>query len=284
MVHNGIEYAIMELICETYHLLHHGAGLSNRQIQETFAAWNEAELKSYLIEITADIFKVKDPETGNDLVDMILDKAGAKGTGKWTTQIAMDMGVAIPTIDMAVTMRNISAIKSQRVEASKLHDKPVNSAGDFKAMTDDYKKALYTSIILSYVQGMAMLQTASSELNMDIPLQNAVKVWRGGCIIRSTLLETFYEAYLRTPSIPNLLLDDAIASLVKANISSLRKVIGLAAANGFPAGGHMTALTYYDAYTSARLPLNLLQAQRDYFGAHTYERIDKEGKFHTQWT
>lgn len=284
MVHNGIEYAIMELICETYHLLHHGAGFSNRQIQETFAAWNEAELKSYLIEITADIFKVKDPDTGNDLVDMILDKAGAKGTGKWTTQIAMDMGVAIPTIDMAVTMRNISAIKSQRVEASKLHDKPVNSAGDFKAMTDDYKKALYTSIILSYVQGMAMLQTASSELNMDIPLQNAVKVWRGGCIIRSTLLETFYEAYLRTPSIPNLLLDDAIASLVKANISSLRKVICLAAANGFPAGGHMTALTYYDAYTSARLPLNLLQAQRDYFGAHTYERIDKEGKFHTQWT
>jgi len=143
---------------------------------------------------------------------------------------------------------------------------------------------LYTSIILSYVQGLAMMQTASAELNMDIPMQNAVKVWRGGCIIRSTLLENFYKAYLRNPALPNLLLDDAIASLVQANIASLRKVIGLAAANGFPAGGHMTALTYYDAYTTARLPLNLLQAQRDYFGAHTYERIDKEGKFHTQWT
>ncbi|HPZ87293.1 MAG TPA: NADP-dependent phosphogluconate dehydrogenase [Flavihumibacter sp.] len=284
MIHNGIEYAIMELISETYDLLHHGAGLNNQQLQETFAAWNDAELKSYLIEITADIFKVKDPETGNDLVDMILDKAGAKGTGKWTTQIAMDLGVAIPTIDMAVSMRNISAIKDQRVEASKLHDKPVNNAADFKAMIDDYKKALYTSIILSYVQGLAMMQTASAELNMDIPMQNAVKVWRGGCIIRSTLLENFYKAYLRNPALPNLLLDDAIASLVQANIASLRKVIGLAAANGFPAGGHMTALTYYDAYTTARLPLNLLQAQRDYFGAHTYERIDKEGKFHTQWT
>ncbi|GAO42164.1 NADP-dependent phosphogluconate dehydrogenase [Flavihumibacter petaseus] len=284
MVHNGIEYAIMQLICETYDLLHRGAGYSNEQLQEVFSRWNTGELQSYLIEITADIFKVKDPETGNFLVDMILDRAGAKGTGKWTTQIAMDMGVAIPTIDMAVTMRNISAIKEQRVKASGLHDRPNAGTADFRSLEEDCKKALFTAIILSYVQGMAMLHTASIDLDMQIPLQNAVKVWRGGCIIRSTLLETFYTAYQKNPQTPNLLLDDTIAALVKANLPSLRKVIQMAAANGFPAGGHMNALTYYDAYTTARLPLNLLQAQRDYFGAHTYERTDKEGKFHTQWT
>ncbi len=284
MVHNGIEYAIMQLICETYDLLHRGAGFSNDRLQALFASWNEAELKSYLIEITADIFKQKDPETGNYLVDMILDRAGAKGTGKWTTQIAMDMGVAIPTIDMAVTMRNISAIKEQRVQASALHSKQVDSEAAFAALADDCRKALYSAIILSYVQGMAMLHTASIDLDMQIPLQNAVKVWRGGCIIRSTLLETFYEAYRRNPQIPNLLLDESIAKLVKENVDSLRKVVAAAALNGFAAGGHMTALTYYDAYTTGRLPLNLLQAQRDYFGAHTYERTDKPGKFHTQWT
>lgn len=284
MVHNGIEYAIMQLIAETYDLLHRGGGLNNDQLQQVFASWNESELKSYLIEITADIFKQKDPETGNYLVDMILDKAGSKGTGKWTTQIAMDLGVAIPTIDIAVTMRNISAIKDQRVTASKLHDKPVATPTEFASLAEDCKKALYAAILLSYVQGMAMLHTASIDLDMQIPLQNAVKVWRGGCIIRSTLLETFYEAYQRNPQIPNLLLDNAIAGLVKTNLSSLRKVISVAVANGFPAGGHMNALTYYDAYTTDRLPLNLLQAQRDYFGAHTYERTDREGKFHTQWT
>lgn len=291
MVHNGIEYAIMQLICEIYDILRRGAGKNNEELHQLFSSWNEAELKSYLIEITADIFSMKDPETGNHLVDMILDKAGSKGTGKWTSQIAMDMGVAIPTIDMAVTMRNLSALKSQRVEADKIHgDKQAgitsNPAEMLKAGTlaDDCRGALYTAIIMSYVQGMAMLHTASSELEMQIPLHNAVKVWRGGCIIRSTLLETFYGAYLRNPQIPNLLLDDTLAKLVTDNIHALRRVVSQAALNGFPAGALMNALTYYDAYTTGRLPLNLLQAQRDYFGAHTYERTDKEGKYHTQWT
>lgn len=286
MVHNGIEYAIMQLICETYDVLKRGGGFTNTDLQQLFSGWNEAELKSYLVEITADIFRVKDPETGNDLVDMILDKAGSKGTGKWTSQIAMDMGVAIPTIDMAVTMRNLSALKTQRMEADRLHNKnhAVLPDANPTALADDCRKALYTAIILSYVQGMGMLHTASSELDMEIPLDNAVKVWRGGCIIRSVLLEQFYAAYQHNPQIPNLLLDETITRLVNENVASLRKVVSLAALQGLPAGALMNALTYYDAYTTGRLPLNLLQAQRDYFGAHTYERTDKEGKFHTQWT
>jgi 6-phosphogluconate dehydrogenase len=262
--------------------------LNNNSLHQLFSQWNEAELKSYLIEITADIFTKKDDLTGADLVDMILDKAGSKGTGKWTSQIAMDLGVAIPSIDMAVTMRSISALKSEREAAAKLHPTPSEAAlkANFEggSIADEAKKALYSAIILSYVQGMAMLHTASKDLGMEIPLHNAVKVWRGGCIIRSTLLEQFYEAYTKNPAISNLLLDDSIAGLVKNNIASLRKVVAAAALQGFPAGALMNALSYYDAYTSARLPLNLLQAQRDYFGAHTYERTDREGKFHTQWT
>jgi 6-phosphogluconate dehydrogenase len=294
MVHNGIEYAIMQLICETYDLLRRGGNFSNEELHQLFTTWNEGELKSYLIEITAAIFKQMDPETGTHLVDQILDKAGSKGTGKWTSQIAMDLGVAIPTIDMAVTMRAISALKTDRLTAEKLHTELISrhshaSASeslslDKAALAEDCRKALFAAVILSYVQGMAMLHTASKELSMDIPLHNAVKVWRGGCIIRSTLLETFYEAYLRNPAISNLLLDGKIATVVASQISSLRKTVSLAALNGFTAGGLMTALSYYDAFTTGRLPLNLLQAQRDYFGAHTYERVDREGKFHTQWT
>ncbi|MCU0384704.1 MAG: NADP-dependent phosphogluconate dehydrogenase [Flavihumibacter sp.] len=294
MVHNGIEYAIMQLICETYDLLRRGGNFSNEELHQLFTTWNEGELKSYLIEITAAIFKQPDPETGTHLVDQILDKAGSKGTGKWTSQIAMDLGVAIPTIDMAVTMRAISALKTDRLTAEKLHTELTSRHAhasateslslDKDALAEDCRKALFAAVILSYVQGMAMLHTASKELSMDIPLHNAVKVWRGGCIIRSTLLETFYEAYLRNPAISNLLLDAKIATVVASQISSLRKTVSLAALNGFTAGGLMTALSYYDAFTTGRLPLNLLQAQRDYFGAHTYERVDREGKFHTQWT
>lgn len=294
MVHNGIEYAIMQLICEIYELLHRGGKFSNEELHALFSDWNEGELKSYLIEITAAIFRQTDPETGNYLVDSILDKAGSKGTGKWTSQIAMDMGVAIPTIDMAVTMRTISALKTDRVQAEKLHRELLarqanaapahNLSIDKKELAEDCRKALFAAIILSYVQGMSMLHTASRDLEMDIPLHNAVKVWRGGCIIRSTLLGTFYDAYQRNPSISNLLLDEPIAALVSRQLAALRKTVSLAALNGFAAGGLMSALSYYDAFTTGRLPLNLLQAQRDYFGAHTYERIDREGKFHTQWT
>lgn len=284
MVHNGIEYSIMQLICEVYDILRRGAGLSNEDLHQIFSQWNEGVLKSYLIEITADIFTQKDDKTPAHLVDMILDKAGSKGTGKWTSQIAMDMGVAIPSIDMAVTMRNISSLKKERLAAEALHQREGQTASLKAAnLDDDCRKALYTAIILSYVQGMAMLHTASNDLGMEIPLQNAVKVWRGGCIIRSTLLETFYNAYQKNPGTPNLLLDEAITVLVKENIGALRKIVAAAAIGGYPVGGLMNGLTYYDAYTTGRLPLNLLQAQRDYFGAHTYERIDGEGKFHAKW-
>ncbi|ULQ55510.1 NADP-dependent phosphogluconate dehydrogenase [Flavihumibacter rivuli] len=283
MVHNGIEYAIMQMICEAYDILHRGAGLTNEELHLLFTDWNNAELRSYLVEITADIFRQKDELTDAHLVDMILDKAGAKGTGKWTSQIAMDMGVAIPTIDMAVTMRNLSALKSQRMEADALKSSHAKTIADKDSLIQHTRQALFAGIIMSYVQGLAMLHTASKDLEMDIPIQNAVKVWRGGCIIRSTLLETFYEAYQRNPQIPNLLLDEKLSCLVKANIDGLRNVVAQAALNGYPAGCLMNALTYYDAYTTGRLPLNLLQAQRDYFGAHTYERTDREGKFHTQW-
>jgi 6-phosphogluconate dehydrogenase len=283
MVHNGIEYAIMQLICEIYDLLHRGAGLSNEELHAIFSSWNEGPLKSYLIEITTAIFNQKDDLTNNHLVDVILDKAGAKGTGKWTSQIAMDMGVAIPTIDMAVTMRNLSALKEQRTNAEKLKATQPNTLHNIAQLVEETEKALLAAVILSYVQGLGMLHTASIDLKMDIPLQNAVKVWRGGCIIRSTLLEKFYQAYQNNPNTPNLLLDESLASLVNDNINALRHVVALAASNGYPAGCLMNALTYYDSLTTARLPLNLLQAQRDYFGAHTYERIDREGKFHTHW-
>ena len=284
MVHNGIEYSIMQLICEIYDILHRGADLSNEDLHQLFSQWNEGELKSYLIEITADIFTQKDEKTAAYLVDMILDKAGSKGTGKWTSQIAMDMGVAIPSIDMAVTMRNISSLKNERLAAAALHQRD-GQMGSLKAanLDEDCRKALFAGIILSYVQGMAMLHTASKDLGMEIPLGNAVKVWRGGCIIRSTLLETFYNAYQKNPGTPNLLLDDTISALIRENISALRTIVVAATIGGYPVGALMNALSYYDAYTTGRLPLNLLQAQRDYFGAHTYERIDQEGKFHTQW-
>ncbi|MBZ5858938.1 NADP-dependent phosphogluconate dehydrogenase [Flavihumibacter profundi] len=287
MVHNGIEYSIMQLICEVYDILHRGAGLTNEELHRLFTKWNEGDLKSYLIEITAEIFSQKDNKTDAFLVDMILDKAGSKGTGKWTSQIAMDMGVAIPSIDMAVTMRNISSLKTERETAAELHHPQQNQAFNtfFRddSLVENCRKGLYTAIILSYVQGMAMLHTASKDLDMEIPLDNAVKVWRGGCIIRSTLLESFYNAYQKNPETPNLLLDSSISELVKNNIGSLRQIAAASALAGVPAGALMNALAYYDAYTTARLPLNLLQAQRDFFGAHTYERIDQEGKFHTQW-
>lgn len=284
MVHNGIEYSMMQLICEIYDLLHRGGGLTNDQLHQLFTNWNDGELKSYLIEITAEIFTQQDDKSGARLVDMILDKAGSKGTGKWTSQIAMDMGVAIPSIDMAVTMRNISSLKAERISAAALHQRNENAPLPDTELVENCRKALYTAIILSYVQGMAMLHTASRDLDMSIPLHNAVKVWRGGCIIRSTLLETFYAAYQKNPDTPNLLLDETITQLVKNNIASLRSIVATAAQHGYPAGALMNALTYYDAYTTDRLPLNLLQAQRDFFGAHTYERIDQEGKFHTKWS
>jgi 6-phosphogluconate dehydrogenase len=284
MVHNGIEYAIMQLISEVYDVLKRGIKLSNDEMYEVFRRWNEGELQSYLIEITGDIFLKKDDSTNNRLVDMILDRAGSKGTGKWTSQDAMDLHVSIPTIDIAVAMRDLSTYKEERVAAAALYKskvKPITAKKEIavKQLHD----ALYFSTIVCYAQGLAMLHKASSELKMDISLSDVVKVWRGGCIIRSTLLETFYKAYKKNKQLSNILLDKNISKLLKKKEKNMRSAVKLALLSKIPVAGMMSALGYFDAYTSERMPVNLIQAQRDYFGAHTYERIDTDGKFHTEW-
>ena len=284
MVHNGIEYAIMQLISETYDLLHRGLGLDNDELHKIYKSWNEGELQSFLVEITKDIFLQKDDRTDNRLVDMILDKAGSKGTGKWTSQDAMDLPVPVPVIDMAVTMRDLSSFKEERTQAAAIYKNPVV---DFpvpkEVFIQQVQDALYFATILSYAQGLAMLTKASDELKMEIPLPEVVRVWRGGCIIRSSLLESFYIAYQKNPKLANLLLDGDIAQLLQAKKQNMRNVIISAIHLGYPVAGLMAALSYIDAYRSERLPTNLIQAQRDYFGAHTYQRIDVPGVFHTEW-
>lgn len=284
MVHNGIEYAIMQLISEAYDLLKKGANLNNDQLYEVFREWNNGEMNSFLMEITRDIFQQKDSLTDGYLVDQILDKAGAKGTGKWTSEQAMEIGVSIPTIDIAVTSRILSAYKEERVQASQLYAKnemttPENTELFIKEVGD----ALYLATLISYAQGLALLVKASEEYNFQIPLKDVVKIWRGGCIIRSVLLEKFYSAYTQDPHLSNILLNKDIAVIVKEKINSLRKTAAFAASNGISSLGIQTVLGYFDAYTTESLPVNLIQAQRDYFGAHTYQRIDREGVFHTSW-
>lgn len=284
MVHNGIEYAIMQLISEVYDILKRGLALTNDELYEVFKQWNEGELQSFLVEITRDIFLQQDDVTGNRLLDMILDKAGSKGTGKWTSQDAMELPVAIPTIDTAVALRTLSAYKDERVQAGDIY-KPVVEmvSSDKTAFINQIGEALFAATIICYAQGLAMLHKASTELKMDIPLQNVVKIWRGGCIIRSTLLETFYTAYVANTQLPNILLDAKLAEILQSKEESLRSVIMQAVKSKIAAAALMSTLGYYDAYTTARMPTNLIQAQRDCFGAHTYERTDKEGKFHTEW-
>jgi 6-phosphogluconate dehydrogenase len=242
-------------------------------------------MTSYLVEITAKIFAFKDDKTGNRLVDMILDKAGSKGTGKWTSQEALDLGVPIPTIDMAVTMRNFSSFKEERVSAALLYKSEKKKIEqDRETFINQVHDSLYFATLISYVQGLAMLQKASETLGMEIPMPKVVKVWRGGCIIRSTMLDIFSKAYEKDPSKANLLLDSNIASVLKAKADSLRAVVSASALNGYPSGTFMSSLSYYDAYLSDRMPTNLIQAQRDYFGAHTYQRTDvPETFFHTEW-
>ncbi len=284
MVHNGIEYAIMQLISEVYDLLKRGLGLNNDELAEIFKQWNEDELQSFLIEITSEIFLKNDDETGKRLVDIISDKAGSKGTGKWTSQDAMEIPVAIPTIDAAVSMRTLSSYKEERVDAAEFYK---HDTKEFKGKTEaDIKKikdALYFATIICYAQGLSMLNKASSKLSMDIPLADVVKIWRGGCIIRSSLLEDFYKAFKKDKQFTNILLSKNVARLLKKREKSIRAVIKLAAQSKIPAAGLMSALSYFDTYCTERMPTNLVQAQRDYFGAHTYARIDKQGMFHTEW-
>lgn len=284
MVHNGIEYAIMQLISEAYDLLKRGAGLSNDQLHDVFKEWNNGEMNSFLIEITRDIFRQKDPLTDGYLVDQILDKAGAKGTGKWTSEQAMEIGVSIPTIDIAVTSRILSAYKEERVAASQLYaDKEIETSENKDLFIQEVGDALYLATLISYAQGLALLVKASEEYGFGIPLKEVVKIWRGGCIIRSVLLEKFYQAYTQDADLSNILLDASISSIVKSKIKSLRNTAAYAVSNGISSLGLQTALGYFDAYTTESLPVNLIQAQRDYFGAHTYQRTDREGVFHTSW-
>lgn len=284
MVHNGIEYAIMQLISEAYDLLHRGANLNNDQLYEVFRDWNNGELNSFLIEITRDIFQQKDEVTGGFLLDQILDKAGSKGTGKWTSEEALENGVAIPTIDAAVASRTLSSYKDERILASKLYSKPeISQPENTEVFVQEVGDALFLATLISYTQGLSLLVKASEEYQFQIPLKDVVKIWRGGCIIRSSLLEKFYEVYSEDPNLSNILLNNEIANLVKSKITSLRKTIGFATSNGISTLGLQTVLAYFDAYTTENLPVNLIQAQRDYFGAHTYQRKDQEGVFHTQW-
>ncbi|MDF1507535.1 NADP-dependent phosphogluconate dehydrogenase [Robertmurraya sp. DFI.2.37] len=285
MVHNGIEYGDMQLISESYFLLKHVLGLSADELHEVFADWNKGELDSYLIEITADIFKKKDEETGKPMVDVILDTAGQKGTGKWTSQSALDLGVPLPIITESVFARFISAMKDERVAASKVLNGPEVKpfSGDRASFIESVRKALYMSKICSYAQGFAQMRAASEEYNWDLQYGDIAMIFRGGCIIRAQFLQKIKDAYDRDGALKNLLLDPYFKDIVENYQSALREIIAVAVQNGIPVPCFSAALSYYDSYRTETLPANLLQAQRDYFGAHTYQRVDKEGIFHTEW-
>ena len=287
MVHNGIEYGDMQMICEAYNLMKSILGMSAAEMQKVFVEWNEGELDSYLIEITKDILATEDPETGKPVVDIILDTAGQKGTGKWTSVSALDLGSPSPTIAEAVFARCLSAIKEERVAASKVLSGPAPSFdGDKAEFIECIRKALYASKICSYAQGYQLLKLAAEEYNWNLNNGEIALMWRGGCIIRARFLGDIKAAFDKNPQLANLLLDDFFKNIIDDCQSAWRKVVATAALNGVPTPAFSSALSYYDSYRSAVLPANLLQAQRDYFGAHTYERVDKpRGEFfHTAWT
>ena len=278
MIHNGIEYAIMQLISEKYHILKYGLKKSNKEIHEVFKSWNEGVLESYLIEITRDIFKAYDKESGNDLIDMILDKAKQKGTGKWTSQSAMDFGVSIPTIDSSVSMRIISSFKTLREKGENIFGK--NEISDNDINTNDLEKSLIFSFIVSFAQGLSQLKVASDEKSYNLNFEEICKIWRGGCIIRAKLLETFMKAFNKNNDLSNLLFDEDISSIINDTVNAARRVSVYCINNQIPAYSLLASLSYFDAIKSSRLPMNLIQAQRDCFGEHTFERIDKPGTFH----
>lgn len=286
MVHNGIEYGDMQMICEAYALLSKALNVSAEELHEIFSEWNEGELDSYLIEITKDILAEKDPETGKPMVDVILDTAGQKGTGKWTSQSALDLGAPSPTIAEAVFARCVSALKEDRVAASEVLTGPIAEfKGDKKEFIEDVRKALYASKVCSYAQGYQLLKLAAAEYNWDLKYGEIALMWRGGCIIRAKFLGDIKAAFDKNPQLANLLLDPFFKNVIDECQESWRKVIATAVQMGIPVPTFSSALSYYDSYRCARLPANLLQAQRDYFGAHTYERVDKpRGEFfHTDW-
>jgi len=286
MVHNGIEYGDMQMICETYQMMRDGLGMANAQMNEVFAQWNKGELDSYLIEITRDILGFKDEE-GNEVIDLILDTAGQKGTGKWTAIEALNQGQPLTLIGEAVFARCLSAFKDERVAASKILKGPGQKfEGDKKGFINDLRAALYASKIVSYAQGYQLMRAAAAEYKWNLNYGGIALMWRGGCIIRSVFLGKIKEAFDRNPNLINLLLDSFFMNAVQKSLQSWRRVVTEAVKSGIPMPAISAALAYYDGYRNARLPANLLQAQRDYFGAHTYERVDKpRGQFfHTNWT
>jgi 6-phosphogluconate dehydrogenase len=284
MVHNGIEYGLMQLIAETYDLMKRGLGATDDKLRDTYDRWHRGRLNSYLMEITTRIFGQMDKKTGKRLIDLILDEAAQTGTGMWTSQDAMDEQVPIPTIDVAVAVRNLSALEKERQEGSGVLPRPIRHfQGDSQAFIEQVQSALYAGMIITYAQGMALLAVASAKHEYRLDLEAVARIWRGGCIIRAALLEDIRVAFRAKSGLANLLLDPNLSKKVMAIQEDLRKVVGVASDLGIPAPGLMVSLAYLDGYRSAWSPANLIQAQRDYFGSHTYERTDAKGIFHTQW-
>ncbi|KAG6552572.1 hypothetical protein Mapa_005770 [Marchantia paleacea] len=289
MIHNGIEYGDMQLISEAYDVLKTVGGLTNQELQETFEEWNKGELDSFLIEITADIFSVKDDKGEGELVDKILDKTGMKGTGKWTVQQAAELSVAAPTIAASLDSRFLSGLKEERVAAAEifaqygLSDVIAAQNIDKKQLVDDVRKALYASKICSYAQGMNLIKAKSLEKGWNLNLGELARIWKGGCIIRASFLDRIKQAYDRNDKLASLLVDPEFAKEMVSRQAAWRRVVGLAIQAGISTPGMSTSLAYFDTYRRGRLPANLVQAQRDYFGAHTYERVDMDGAYHTDW-
>ncbi|KAK9668360.1 hypothetical protein RND81_13G055000 [Saponaria officinalis] len=292
MVHNGIEYGDMQLISEAYDVLKNVGGLSNEELGSIFDEWNRGELESFLIEITADIFKVKDDLADGELVDKILDKTGMKGTGKWTVQQAAELSVAAPTIAASLDCRYLSGLKEERESAAKaLLDagmkeevNTIRGGIDKKRLIDDVRQALYASKICSYAQGMNLLRAKSAEKNWNLNFGELARIWKGGCIIRAVFLDRIKKAYQRNPNLASLVVDPEFAKEMVQRQAAWRRVVGLAVAAGISTPGMCASLAYFDTYRRSRLPANLVQAQRDYFGAHTYERVDRSGSYHTEWS
>ncbi|GAB3274852.1 NADP-dependent phosphogluconate dehydrogenase [Larkinella harenae] len=285
MVHNGIEYGVMQLIAETYEILRKGLLLDNEELHQLFKGWNEGRLQSFLIEVSRDIFNFKEDGADQYLLDLIKDQAKSKGTGKWTSQVAMDLEVPIPTIDMAVAMRDMSKYKTLRVRASGIYGgEPAALNVNKEDFLESVEEALYFSIIMTYAQGLDLLYRSSIAYGYNLDLAGISKIWRGGCIIRAALLSDIYNAYEKAPSLEHLLLDESIKELVSRSLGSMRAVVTSSITAGLAIPALASALTYFDSFRTENLPSNLIQAQRDYFGAHTYELINKEGVFHTHWT
>jgi 6-phosphogluconate dehydrogenase len=284
MVHNGIEYGLMQLLAETYDLMKRGWGMNDDEVRDVYAFWNKGELNSYLVEITSQIFAKQDEKTGKSLIDEILDVAKQNGTGLWTSQSAMELQVPTPTIDLAVAMRDLSMLAKEREQAGAVYPQPPQRIkGDRNAFLIQLGRALYAGMIIIYAQGMALLAVASVKYKYQLDLEAVARIWRGGCIIRAALLDDICAAFRAKRDLPNLLLDPNLSRKLMGHQKDLRVVVGQAAESGVPTPGLMVSLGYLDAYRSAWLPANLIQAQRDFFGAHTYERIDAKGTFHEEW-